>query len=276
MEIEFSAINRFGMEVLMYFAFSIIKFKNNLRNKFNIFVEILETLLFFIVYMYVFKALFKGHEKVEGYTFEMVITSILIIICMADVYINHELFIQKKMKEGALLTELMKPVDFITRILFEDIGNVVFKICFLMTPVILIVSSFTSVMKPHNISCLLISLISAILGFLIYWHIGLLVNEITFFEFSVWALVVIKNGIINVFGGMLLPIWFLPDAIKEVLYFTPIPYLFQVPVDIYLGMYSGKEIVCLLLIQLIWVVSLYCLGRFIWNKGLDKILKRGV
>lgn len=260
----------------MYFAFSIIKFKNNLRNKFNIFVEILETLLFFVVYLYVFKALFKGHAKVNGYTFEMVITSILFIICMTDVYINHELFIQKKMKEGALLTELMKPVDFKTRVLFEDIGNVGFKLCFLMAPVILIVSMFADIMNPYNIRCLLISLISAILGFFIYWHIGLVINEITFFEFSVWALVVIKNGIIDVFGGMLLPIWFLPDAIKEVLYFTPIPYIFQVPVDIYLGMYSGKEIVHCLFIQLFWLVSLFVLGRFIWNKGLDKILKRGV
>ena len=264
------------MNSSMYFTFSMIKFKNNFRNKFNILVKILETLLFFIVYMYVFKSLYKGRDNVDGYTLEMVITSILFISCMVNSYINHELFIQEKLKEGAFLTELMKPVDFKAKVLFENIGNVVFNVCFQAVPVILIALMITDIMKPASGLFLMLSLVSSVFGYLIYWYLNLVINEITFFDFSVWALVVIKNGIIDIFGGMLLPMWFMPDVVKQVLYFTPIPYLFQIPVNIYLGLYNYKELICFILVQMIWVVFLFGLSRFIWNKGLEKIFARGV
>ncbi len=259
----------------MYITFSFIKFKNNLRNKFDNLVEIFEPLLFFTVYWQVFKSLYGKETQVDGYTLEMVITNILFIVCMSRAYANQEIFIHKKLKEGAFLTELMKPVDYPTRALFENMGNVIFNICFRSIPVVFIALLLTEIRKPANIWCLLLSLSSLVIGYLIYWYLDFMINELAFFDCSVWAFSTIKNGIIDIFGGMLLPIWFMPPIIRQILYVTPIPYIYQIPVNIYLGMYSVKELTGLLVIQFIWAAVMLAFSRGIWNKGIEKILKKG-
>lgn len=259
----------------MYFTFSFIRFKNNLRNKFDILIEFLETLFVFVVYLYIFQALYGNKTQVDGYTLKMVITSILFIICMSKSYANYEMLLQKKLKEGAFLIELMKPVDFKTKALFENIGNVLFNICFQSVPVMVIALLITEIMKPANVWCLLISVFSALIGYLIHWYLELIVNELSFFDVSVWGIAVMKNGIIDIFGGMLLPIWFFPAVVKQILYVTPIPYMYQIPVNIYLGMYSAEKLIGFLFIQLAWAALLFAISQVVWTKGIEKILQKG-
>lgn len=259
----------------MYITFSFIKFKNNLRNKIDNLIRILETLLFFVVYWYVFQSLYGTKTQVDGYTLKMVMTSILFIICMSRAYVNYEIFIHKKLKEGALLTELMKPVDYQTRVLFESVGNVIFNICFQSIPVLLIALLITDIMKPASIWCLVFSLLGSVMGYLIYWHLNFIINEFAFFDSTVWGMVTIKNGMIDIFGGMLLPVWFMPQIVRWILYITPIPYIYQIPVNIYLGMYSVKELTAIFIVQLIWIIIMIALSRVIWHKGIEKILMKG-
>lgn len=259
----------------MYITFSFIKFKDNLRNKLGSLAEIFESLLFFVVYWQVFKSLYGKETQVDGYTLEMVITNILFIVCMSRAYANQEIFIHKKLKEGALPTELMKPVDYPARALFESIGNVIFNICFRAIPVVFIALLLTEIRKPANVWRLLLFLCSSVIGYLIYWYLDFILNELAFFDLSAWAFITIKNGIIDIFGGMLLPIWFMMPIIRQILYITPIPYIYQIPVNIYLGMYSAKKLTGLFVIQLIWAAVMLVLSRGIWRKGIEKILKKG-
>ena len=69
----------------------------------------------------------------------------------------------------------------------------------------------------------------------------------------------IKDVLVNVFGGVLIPLEFYPDNLEKVLNYLPFKYIFYWPTQFFLNKYSGewnvfKEVIE---IQLFWCVLLY-------------------
>ena len=71
-------------------------------------------------------------------------------------------------------------------------------------------------------------------------------------------------------GGHLFPLDLLPPVLQRILAFTPFPYEFFLPVNIYLGRISGPALLQSLLVQAAWVVVAYLTGRLVWNRGIRR------
>ena len=93
--------------------------------------------------------------------------------------------------------------------------------------------------------------------------------------FSVWGIVTIKNVIVNILSGTLLPLWFMPNALKKIIEFTPFESIYFTPVKIYLGELSGREIAISMAIQLVWIVLLWSVANIFWKKGVKKLVVQG-
>ena len=85
----------------------------------------------------------------------------------------------------------------------------------------------------------------------------------------------IKNVIVRILSGTLLPIWFMPSVMKKIIAWTPFESIYFTPVQIYLGEIQGVELLEKLLIQLIWVFMLWLIARFFWKKGVKKLVVQG-
>jgi ABC-2 type transport system permease protein len=55
-----------------------------------------------------------------------------------------------------------------------------------------------------------------------------------------------------------------------VLQYTPFPYQLYFPVSLYLGKVSGADLIRGFTIQAGWVLIMYCMARFVWNRGIRK------
>ncbi|MBR1391145.1 MAG: ABC-2 family transporter protein [Lachnospiraceae bacterium] len=258
-----------------YLQFAVIKFRNKTAYRFDYLLGILNTLLSFVVYWSIYKALYSGASEVDGVTFSMVTTNFIISLGLSSAFHKNEMFLQDKIKQGTIANELLKPVNFKLRMLFEDVGEGAFNVVFHFLPTVVIAGFFANLSAPSSVLNVLLCLVSVILGYIVLWQISFIVQSWSFWLFSVWGFITIKNVFVNILAGAYIPMWFMPDWLRSVIRFTPFDSIYFMPVQLYLGELQGWDILINFARQLLWIVILYGIGEFSWRKGIKKLVVQG-
>lgn len=258
-----------------YLQFAVIRFKSKTAYRFDYFLGILNSLLSFVVYYSIYKALYGNSQSIDGVSFSMVTTSFLISLGLSSAFHKNEMFLQDKIKQGTIANELLKPVNFKLRMLFEDAGEGAFKVVFNFLPTALIAALFANISAPSGALNVLLCIVSVLLGYIVLWQISFIIQCLSFWLFSVWGLVTIKNVVINILAGAYIPMWFMPERIRSVLRFTPFESIYFMPVQLYLGQLSEREMLLSFLRQVIWVALLYVIGEICWRSGIKRLVIQG-
>ena len=258
-----------------YVEFAIKKFQNRMAYRLEFFMGIVNTAMTIVVYLCIYKALYAGVEKIDGITFQMVATNFVISLGLSDAFHYNEMFLQDKIHDGSITNEFLKPVNFMLRMLSENIGEGVFKIVFNFIPALIFTMFYTQLCPPKSIGNLLLMLVSIAFGYLILWLISFIIQTWSFWLFSVWGIITIKNVFVNILAGTLLPMWFMPPLVRKIIAFTPFQSIYFTPVQIYLGELSGTDILSQMAVQLLWIGILYAIAKLFWQKGVKKLVVQG-
>ena len=209
-------------------------------------------------------------SDVAGYTLAEMISYYLVVTivdALTAVY-DDDWQIAADIRDGNISQFLLKPVDYLayrfclfsaTRLIYTAVASV---------PVALFILGLHRyfLLPPDAGTCalFLVSLaLTAALQFLISYTLALLafwVLEISTFIFMVFAFEYIA-------GGHLFPLDILPPGLARVLAFTPFPYQLFFPASIYLGKTTGPALWHGLLIQAGWVLAMFALARWVWQRG---------
>ena len=208
-------------------------------------------------------------------TYKMVATNFVIALGLSQAFTFNEMFMQDKIKDGSITNEFLKPVSFKLRMLSENIGEGLFKVVFHFFPALILTCLYTDICMPKSFANLVLMLLSMMLGYLVLWLISFIVQTWSFWLFSVWGIVTIKNVFINILSGSLLPLWFMPGPLKTIISCTPFESIYFTPVRIYLGQLSGMDIFKAMMIQCGWILVLYLAGNIFWKQGVKKLVVQG-
>lgn len=258
-----------------YIEFAIKKFQNKMAYRLEFFMGIVNTVITIVVYLCIYKALYGSAKEIDGITFSMIATSFVISLGLQNAFGFNEMFLQDKVHDGSITNELLKPVNFMFRLLWENIGEGLFKILFQFIPAVLIIMFYTRLEPPKSMLHLSLMIVSVIFGYLILWLISFIVQTWSFWLFSVWGIMTIKNVIVNILSGALLPLWFMPELIQKMIALTPFEAIYFTPIRIYLGTLSGRELVIEILIQVTWIFVLWMIATVFWNRGMKKLVVQG-
>lgn len=258
-----------------YLQFVFIKFRNKMAYRLEYLLGILNTLLTFVVYWSIYKALYGGADSVDGVTFSMVATNFIISLGLNSAFYKNEMFLQDKVKQGTIVNELLKPVNFKLRMLFEDLGEGLFSVIFNFLPTVVIASFFAQIKAPSSLINLILFIVSVLLGYIVLWLISFIVQSWSFWLFNVWGLITIKNVFVNILSGAIIPMWFMPEWLRNIIRFTPFDSIYFTPVQLYLGELQGYVILINFARQIIWIAVLYIIGEICWRKGIKKLVVQG-
>lgn len=258
-----------------YLQFSVLKFKNSLVYRFEYLTKILNSVLSFVVYYSIYRALYGTANEVDGVTFSMVATNFLISLGLSSAFAKNEGFLPGKIKDGSIANELLRPVNFKLRMLFEDLGAAFFNVCFHFLPTLIIACFFAELSAPSDALHLFMSLISAGFGFLILWHINFLVQCLSFWVINVWSLTTLKNVLLKLLAGSLIPLWFMPEGLKKLIDLTPFGAIYFIPVQLYLGNLSGSDVLWEFARQFVWILILAGMCEVLWKRGIKKLVVHG-
>ena len=258
-----------------YVEFAIKKFQDKMAYRLDFFMGIVNTAITIVVYLCIYRALYGGAEQVDGVSYRMVATSFVITLGLSGAFDFNEMFLEHKIHDGSITNEFLKPVSFMLRMLAENVGEGLFKILFHFIPALLLTMLHTKLCPPKSALGLIAMLVSVALGYLILWLISFTIQTWSFWLLTVWGIITIKNVFVNILAGTLLPLWFMPAALRRIISFTPFESIYFTPVRIYLGELSGPQILSGMAVQLLWIVILGIIANLFWKNGVKKLVVQG-
>jgi ABC-2 type transport system permease protein len=75
-----------------------------------------------------------------------------------------------------------------------------------------------------------------------------------------------------ILSGFLMPVAFMPDWMVMLMRLTPFPAMVNTPIEIYLGIVNGPELLFALLEQAVWTIILLGVARLILASGVRKLV----
>ena len=228
---------------------------------FTLFVQpvvlLINYFIFTSIYAYNGTAVIKGYEVNQMIWYYTAVHFVSIFI-----WNNAHQNISSKVLSGDISVDLLKPTNLYLIELADAIGLRLVGILLEFLPAVFI---YSLVVFPDFISIISVLqfLVTSILSFFLYFNLGFFVGMFAFLLKRSQTINAIKDVLVNVFGGVLIPLEFYPQAIAGVLDYLPFKYIFYWPVQFFLNRHVGELSVFLrvTVIQLIWILLLFALAQ---------------
>jgi len=259
----------------VYLAFTKTTFLSKMVYKFDYFMGILNTCIQLFIACLIWKTLYGAQEIVDGISFSMVVTTIMISQGLSNAYTINDQMVSKRVHDGTIAYTLLLPISFRGQMFAETLGEILFRLLSNFLPTIIIFSFVIDILPPNSFTAFLLFIVSAVLGFLLLWMISSIVQFFAFWMVSVWSLSTIKNVFITVLSGAVLPLWFMPDSISKWIEYTPFSSIYFVPSRIYLGDIATTDVWGFFMKQALWIITMFLISHVMWLKGKKRIVIQG-
>ncbi len=239
-----------------------------------------ETLYCFVMF-FIWKAVFAASGEGQFMGFSMTDMTVYVFLSNLVRFLTGSDSTQnlaEEIRDGSIIMRLIKPVSMDLSLMAAEIGNTLVTMIFIFLPVMTGVEIYRYVTLGYlafNIGNFLCFLLSCLLSYLLSFYINLIFGYLAFFLMNIWGFSILKNTIISFFSGSLIPLAFFPTAFRRVVEQLPFASLVYVPVMIYMGKYTGAELVFTLVKQLLWIGVFVLISRLLWAWARKRLALQG-
>nr|WP_245995909.1 ABC-2 family transporter protein [Paenibacillus taihuensis] len=159
--------------------------------------------------------------------------------------------------------------------LAEDIGSMLSSLINKVLPLFLVVSILFGVPLPATWIGMLLFLPSCLLSYAILWLLSALVGLVAFWVMELGNMGNVKDAIVRVLSGSLVPLWLFPQSVQTISAYLPFQYTYQTPLGIYIGETGPADGLRAMAIQGAWIIVLYLALAFFWRHTKTKTLIQG-
>lgn len=242
----------------------------------NFYVYILGDMFQTVVLLYIWFAIFSSSasDTIQGFTFHdmigyVVMSTLTGLLIANDVHWD----IAQDVQSGNIAMNLIKPVNYKVLKFFYALGNVSINVIFLFLPLWGTYSLYEFLANGifPSISTLLAYVLSAILSALILFYINFLFGLAAFFVEYIFGFIFAKEAILRLLSGQLIPLAFFPASILKIFKVLPFAGLVYTPTMIYLGKYTGHDMLFHLSVQGAWVIILWAMSHAVWKRAVKRL-----
>lgn len=267
--------------IKIYLPFALNELKRQLAYKGAFYLFIFISLFSSFISYYLWMAIYGSsssqtignlnQQEMVVYIFMVYVTSSMVTISISD-------WVSDDVVKGTVAMNLIKPIDYRASLISRALGDSVYRF---LAPSIFVWIAL-EIYKVNvlglpivSVQTVLLYLLSCVLSFLIYVLFDFCFGMIAFFTTYIFGMLMAKDALLSFLTGQLIPISLFPLGVQKVFEYLPFSSMVYTPVMIYLGKYTGQELVFVLVRQFVWVVLLYILGSIIWNKVTKRLVVLG-
>lgn len=237
----------------------------------------LRSVLQVLTLLFLWSAVLPNNSSLASYNQASMLTYILGTSFVSSIVLSSKtLQVGDEINEGTLSGYLLRPLNFFAYWLARDIGDKAMNTAFAFVELCLILLIFRPpVFLQTHILPLALSLVATLLAMVLFFFFSMLLSFVGFWSRDVYGPRFIFLQLLSFFAGGLFPLDILPKPVFQVLQYLPFMYMQFFPIKIYLGQLSPSEMVLGLLVCLVWVVLMYRIMLFVWQKGLKAYTASG-
>lgn len=212
-----------------------------------------------ILWFSIFKT--SGQTHFAGMTYSELLTYTWTSLLFTQIRGGDQDFALAEMiRTGSLSNYLLRPVSVIEFTYIRGLGEklLVIGLCLSLG---LLATSFTPLSPTH----LLLGLMLALVGNLIHYLFGVLLSAVAFYWENAFALLMVKNMVVSLLSGELLPLNLFPTHYEWIWKSTPFYLYVFGPTQMALGKWSYEMWLQQMGIALLWTLALLILVRITWR-----------
>lgn len=268
-----------GYIISLIAKYSILTYKSQKKYTLNflfiIIGNIIGTLMNYFVWYYVYKS--SGYTTISNFSSKDIFIYIFLISAFA-MFTNQssDLIISRNIKDGSIVEDFTRPLSLIFLNYARVLGNALFTFLYVSIPMILICIIY-GLVNGVKLKCIniFISLFSLLLAFTIIFLLDYMFGLFTFYTLNNWGTAKLKDICFQLLSGSVIPLFFLPPVIHNVIKYLPFYYTGYFPVSIFLNKYTYVDILLGFGIQVGWIIILYIIDLLIWGAVRKKITING-
>lgn len=200
-------------------------------------VSILVGPLYFLVQLFIWKAVYSSRETINGLTLNQMITYYAIAALINYIIMDFaDWNLQMLIHTGKFLTYILRPMSHVFFALSQKIGHRILGIIFEFLPVYLIITFvFKIKILPAQPLWAIISIIlSFIMMFLIDYCVGITAFWLTRTSGIRRMFLLLRD----ISSGMIIPLTLFPGIFQKVFFFLPFQFITYVPIRVFIGTYE--------------------------------------
>lgn len=234
----------------------------------------------FVMY-YVWRAVFdaSGSGSFNGFT----MTDMVVFLFVTNLtgYLTRSdgsFAVGEEIRDGNVAMRLIKPVSFDMTFLFTEIGEASLTFSLIFIPMLAGVEIYKYFAFGHiafSIGRFALYMLSVIMSYMFSFYMNVCFGFMAFFLKNLWGFNILKDSILRFLSGSVIPLAFMPDALRKVMEWLPFASLSYTPVMIYMGQYSGGEVLMRLSLQFVWVIIFWIFSKMILSVALKHVTVQG-
>lgn len=224
----------------------------------------------FVMY-FIWKAVFLSSGKADFMGFSMENMTTYLFVTYITLFLtgtDSAYAVGEEIREGSIIMRMIKQIQLDFSLLFFELGNKAIVMSFVFLPVIVGVEIYRYIATQSlafHLGYFIAYLCSIMLSYLLSFYLNLAFGYLAFFLMNLWGFNILKESILRFLSGAIIPIAFMPYWAQGILKVLPFSSLSYTPTMIYMGKYSGMNLVLGIGMQVFWVFVFYMICKGIWR-----------
>lgn len=251
-----------------YFALGKGSYMAAMMYRFSFFFTLIGNLLYIALLYFLWGSIYRDVDTIRGMSFNQAFVYVALagaLFTMVKTWADWE--ISYHITSGAIIMDLIKPIDFQLYALSRTAGFLFFNFTMIALPSALVLFLFFGAEVEIGLGLVFLP-VALILAFLVSFAIDYIVGLTSFYTESIWGISMTKEIITTLLSGALVPLQLFPDAVQRVLRFLPFQAIYHIPLTLLTSPdLQATGCMGLLGTQLVWVLVLFLLGRFFFTRA---------
>ena len=212
-----------------------------------------------------------GLDREQAVSYAVLATA-LVATRVSATWTNGDTVLQR-MQEGTIVFWFLRPMSARRYYFVRGVGELGYaQVWLLATLLVCVPAGVVVAPDPGTVPAFVVSLA---LGHAIFYELGLVLDLLCFWTVVNLSAVQIVFFVQTLLSGGFAPLWFFPEWFRTLSLLLPFQGTLNVPVSIYVGRLPTSQIAGALLVQLGWVVGLWLVNRWLWERASRRVTVQG-
>ncbi len=262
--------------MLAYLFVAKMRFLVSLAYRFEVLTSALSNIVILLASVFLWKVAYQDLSSVAAVTQnQMLVYTILSLVLSMLFVTNVQNQLHNRIREGSISIDLIRPISLLGFYLAEDLGSVSSAFLNKSLPLLVFASIVFIFPSPKSTWGFLLFIPSSLFSYAILWELSALTGLLSFWLIDLGNLGIVKDVLVRVLSGSLLPIWLFPSWLGNISALLPFQYTFQTPLSIFIGKLTFHEAIKEMSVQLIWILVFGVLVIAVWDRARRNTLVQG-
>lgn len=176
-----------------------------------------------------------------------------------------------RLRTGAIAFDVMRPVSAVPMALAQQLGSSLAQLPAALCALV-VGLALGAVDAPPTFASGASFAVSIALGLVIAQIMNFTVGLVGFWTLEVGGAFLIYRMLAQFSSGALIPLWFMPGALRAVLEWLPFSAQIFIPISLYVDPDPGWHTLRAIGVQLVWIAVLIALAALVWRRAIRRLV----